>query len=317
MKRILFLPLLLVVAIMPKSQAQDLNFAPIGASWYYETQGMFTRGYIRMEVEKDTVIDGQACIKLQREWHRIELQFGVLQEGQQPPLYLSQNGDTVMIYHNGGFHLLFDFGAEIGDTWTVIGQEGVCDEDFGTVKVVDKGTEEINGMTLRTVTIKDEAYSYWGYGNSMYGTTSGPVKIVERIGPVGSYLLPEQRCVFDVSEGGPLRCYIDEELGELHLSSDYPDRNCDYINETYQSVDEDTQELFVDVQPTPTGGIVTILGRDLAQAEVYDALGQRVATVDLKGEQGTIDLSGQPAGIYFVNVTDREGRRCVRKVIKQ
>ena len=51
-------------------------------------------------------------------------------------------------------------------------------------------------------------------------------------------------------------------------------------------------------------------------AEAFNALGQRIASVKGGGERLTIDLSGQPAGIYFVNVTDSVGRKCVKKVVK-
>ena len=69
--------------------------------------------------------------------------------------------------------------------------------------------------------------------------------------------------------------------------------------------------------PNPTTGLVTVKGQDLKQAEVFNTLGQSVATVKGKGDTLQIDLSGLPTGVYFVNVTDSEGRKCVRKVVKE
>lgn len=68
--------------------------------------------------------------------------------------------------------------------------------------------------------------------------------------------------------------------------------------------------------PNPTTGKVTIIGNDLRLAEVINTLGQRVATVKGEGEQLSVDLSTLPAGVYFVNITDSEGRKCVKKVIR-
>ena len=84
-----------------------------------------------------------------------------------------------------------------------------------------------------------------------------------------------------------------------------------------EDVDETEANYFVTLHPNPTNGQVTITGQDLKSAEVFNALGQCVATIKGKGEQMTVDISNLPAGVYFVNITDGEGRKCVRKVVKE
>ena len=83
----------------------------------------------------------------------------------------------------------------------------------------------------------------------------------------------------------------------------------------------DLQENMTTVQatvyPNPTTGLVTITGQDLKQAEVFNTLGQCVATAKGEGEQMTMDISALPASIYFVNVTDKDGRKSVKKVVKE
>ena len=71
------------------------------------------------------------------------------------------------------------------------------------------------------------------------------------------------------------------------------------------------------IHPNPTAGQFTVTGKDLRQAEVFNTLGQRILTVKGEGETLSLDLNGQPAGIYFVSITDREGRTCVKKVVKE
>ena len=80
---------------------------------------------------------------------------------------------------------------------------------------------------------------------------------------------------------------------------------------------ENESVAFATLHPNPTTGLVTITGEDLRQAEVFNALGQRVAMVRNESGQMTVDVSGLPAGLYFVNITDEEGRKCVRKVVKK
>ena len=81
--------------------------------------------------------------------------------------------------------------------------------------------------------------------------------------------------------------------------------------------DENGATAFATLHPNPTTGLITITGNDLKQAEVLNALGQRVATAKGKGETLQIDIAKLPAGVYFVNLTDEEGYKCVRKVVKE
>ena len=82
-------------------------------------------------------------------------------------------------------------------------------------------------------------------------------------------------------------------------------------------IEEAEATAFASLHPNPTTGLVTVIGESLKQAEVFNTLGQQVATAKGEGETLQIDLSGLPAGVYFVNVTDNEGRKCVRKVVKE
>ena len=82
-------------------------------------------------------------------------------------------------------------------------------------------------------------------------------------------------------------------------------------------VDENNGPSFADIQPNPTNGEIAITGKDLKKAEVFNSVGQQVVSAQCQGERLTFDLGNQPAGLYFVSVTDTNGRRCVKKVVKQ
>lgn len=312
-RTVFFLMLLAMVSTHAKAQ-----FAPIGATWYYETQAIYSTGYIKMEVEKDTVINGYSCVKITRDAHWHDLFFNELKESPMSDLFLAQINDSVMVLHNGAFYKLFDFGAEIGETWTVVGREGLCEEDFGTVSVVDKGVEIINGIPLKYVTIKDDTYSYWGYGNTLYGTPSSAVRVMERIGPIGSYMLPEQKCLYDEAEGGPLRCYIDDELGELHLSSLYPERNCDYISEAYQSIDDGSFNVLLRVSPNPCSDKVRLLFDEEKEHKIvlFDHTGKVVLCRFEEGKETVLDIGNLPSGLYCITVS-YEAEIRTTKFVKQ
>ena len=81
--------------------------------------------------------------------------------------------------------------------------------------------------------------------------------------------------------------------------------------------EENETTAFSSLHPNPTNSTFTVTGKNLKAVEVLNTLGQRVATVQGKGETLQIDIAELPAGIYFVRITDEEGRKCVRKVVKQ
>ena len=89
-----------------------------------------------------------------------------------------------------------------------------------------------------------------------------------------------------------------------------------YLKSSFIGIDEQNSSFAV-VLPNPTSGQVTIMGEGLRQAEVFNLVGQRVLSVQGKGNELSIDMATLPAGIYFVTVTDEEGRKCVRKVVKE
>ena len=74
---------------------------------------------------------------------------------------------------------------------------------------------------------------------------------------------------------------------------------------------------FAIAHPNPTTGMTIVTGKNLQQAEIINILGQQVLSVQGKGNELHIDMAALPAGIYFVTVTDEEGRKCVRKVVKE
>ena len=71
------------------------------------------------------------------------------------------------------------------------------------------------------------------------------------------------------------------------------------------------------IYPNPTTGMVAIKGENLRQAEVVNMLGQQVFSKHCKGNELHIDMTALPAGVYFVTITDEEGRKCVRKIVKE
>ena len=82
-------------------------------------------------------------------------------------------------------------------------------------------------------------------------------------------------------------------------------------------VEENQNMVIATIHPNPSTGMVIITGEGLKEAVVFNAIGQKVATAKGEGRQLTVDLTQTTSGIYFVSITDENGKKCVEKVVKQ
>ena len=89
-----------------------------------------------------------------------------------------------------------------------------------------------------------------------------------------------------------------------------------YLKPSFLNVDEQSAAV-ASVHPNPTNGMVTITGENLRQAEVANMLGQQVLSVQAEGDELRIDMAALPDGVYLVTVTDKSGRKSVRKLVKE
>lgn len=81
--------------------------------------------------------------------------------------------------------------------------------------------------------------------------------------------------------------------------------------------DEIIVEDLASVYPNPANASVTVTGEDLKQIEVINTLGQRLATRHVEGSKVTIDIGNLPVGVFFLGITDENGKYCVRKLVKE
>lgn len=276
--------LLIALLIFSFQFASAQNFAPVGAKWYY-TQYSATGpeiGYTYLESLKDTVFNGVECREI----------------GGSPSMcawsahYMYDSNDSVFFWHpeRDEFCLLYNFGAQVGDTWTVYhisSDFGSGQIDSSIVHVDSIETEIIDGQVLRTLDISqlNPTQDYWVAGG----------RIVERIGNMG-YLFPSYGACDPVP--GNLRCYQDSVIN-FHQGS----YECD---EVISSIVE-SDEVVLSVYPNPTDGLIVIdllpRMKDLI-FRVLDMSGRLVLEKRLNNMNDRIqcDLTALNAGIYFAEV---------------
>ena len=116
-----------------------------------------------------------------------------------------------------------------------------------------------------------------------------------------------------------LNLWIEEqEHPELYRTWTIVTDSIPVFGEYYIGVPEnEVDREDIKVYPNPTNGQVTITGENLRKAEVVNMLGQHFLSVMGGGNELKINMQRLPRGVYFVTVTDNEGRKCVKKVVKE
>ena len=306
--------LLLLLALTGIAKAQTHEFAPVGAEWYYGIQEMFSSGFIRMYVEKDTIIGEFDCIKLQKEKHWYDYQFHEIHSNSMAPEFLAYVNDSCMFFRNNQWHKLFDFSVEVGDTVTINGlPDDVCMSNICKVLITGKGSEMVNGVLLKYFDMKDTQDSDWGWSGTIVGSWQEPpiIRVYERIGPLDSYFFPEQRCLFDYSEGGILRCYEDDEIGYLNYS--YPYTECDFITD----LEEHQREHDIQVYPNPCQEKAFVNLGDAHEGEctleIFDVMGNRILMSTIDEKRLEVNMDRFTTGVYLLKITTK--RNVISKTI--
>jgi hypothetical protein len=291
--------LFLLLMIVGWMEAQTHEFAPVGAEWYYDKHEMYSSGFIRMYADKDTIIDGISCIKLQKEKHWYNHKTNEFHSNILGSEFLSYENDSCLFFRNGRWHKLFDFSAEEGDTVIIQGlSDNICMTNTCKVYITGTGTELVNGVLLKYFEMKDAQDSDWGWSGTIVGSwqETPVVRVYERIGPMNRYFFPEQRCEFDYSEGGTLRCYEDSEIGCLNYT--YPYTECDFIDDG-TNLEEHQEEQITQVYPNPFDEMIFV---DFVGA--YDG-GYKIEVFDL---MGNLMLSSKSDKKHYEIATDRFSR---------
>lgn len=273
-----------------------------GAKWHYKTEGLFSILFTASYVE-DTTLAGFPSQKIRMTQQPIYPQPG---GGTSPGpeseyfRFTRTSGDSVFHWVDSAFYLLYDFGANIGDTWEIgvsNGNDPMCDS-ISIVEVIDTGSMVINGMNLRTLNLASTPGSQTALGG----------KAVERIGMIESgyfsFLFPStQMCdtniivdYFDMD----FLCYEDDNFTTFKETS----QECDYL----LYLGNPNAEISFGIAPNPAEITLNVLGiHGDENYEILSLAGQVVLKDSfLSGKQ--IDLQTLEPGHYFIRIEKADSK---------
>lgn len=299
-KIILILLFALPIFIWQTAEAQQTEFAPIGAKWYYtyyfaQIPGPGGSTYTTFTSLRDTTVNNLAC--------RIILEqrnYDCLGEASIHKLYHIMYSDSGRVYEilNGDKYLLYDFNKNQGEYWVIpnYGNDTIYVDSTSTLGL-------LNGQTKKVLYVSKSDNS------QLFYNFSG--KIIEDIG-FESYLLPYLETV-PCQFGGPFRCY--SENNTLVLSSLLP---CDYetvdIN-NYPKQDEKIKvstlvenELVIDLTESSLMQNSTITLINSSGSVVYNSNSSNSTVL-------TINVSHLAKGIYVLNIRSKTNQMNKKVVI--
>jgi hypothetical protein len=290
---ILLLPMLFGQGV----KGQGYEFAPIGATWYYEYNYLLSYGYIKIESVGDTTIQTKNCKILQKTsfGHTYPGYYETINMGRE---YIFSDTNAVYYYRNNFFYTLFEFGP-IGTSWNVVGNSMMNNADSGTVYVDSISVEMINGTLRNVLFLKSTPHSCIGWDNA---------KIIEGIGVANEYFFPDYiDCVVDANEGSAFRCFF---IGDTLIYSTTTANNCNFINQI------DEHEIFeINIYPNPAHGEIYLeYPKDflIAKIKLYAITGRLIKTFPKEEKQ--LNISSLPPGLYILYV-EANGKKFREKII--
>ena len=185
------------------------------------------------------------------------------------------------------FTVLYDFGAEVGDSWNIFVGTEILTMHVDAVEEI-----EYEGRIYRMlrVTDPDDLFS----GNIVCG-----------IGHLTSFFPEKLLGDGDRMRVEGMRCYWNE--GELVFK--YGDEDCDAVISDLHGVEEDgpsTGSGTFTVYPNPTNGVLTVHHSTFhihhSEFQIANLMGQTVLSGNINAENQQIDVSSLPQGMYFITV---------------
>lgn len=290
---------LIVVSILLFSNANSQEpFASPGAVWHYEIIGPFYGGFIKVEYQYDTTIQGQVCRKLQPTEYRW-FSTGPGTYGTSvtpwPAEFVYQSTDTVFWFTRNQFQVLYNFNAVTGDTWFVTDSmaHGIMDCDsLSFVRVDSTGTTMLSGNTLRYLAVHPDNRSPMGFTGRAY----------ERLGST-NYLFPSfTYCDTGVIVDGPFyrfHCYEDSSFALFVIDT----IDCEWWYTLGRG--EFMSDKEVTLFPNPSSGLVRIEShRPVESMHVLNTVGEIIYDSGQVADVKSFDLriDEWSPGVYLIRL---------------
>ena len=283
----------LISSLFVSAQETESVFAPIGAKWYYGIQSsIFSPDqYFRtIESIKDTLIQDKTCSVLE-----IRDFFGNNNEGLTIGFtYIYSEQQKIFSFNKKtkNFELLYDFSANVGDSWNVpcIGCGG--ESDFIKITVTSVETVNVSGRYLKRIYYTNDGLFSFGINDK---------NITEFIGGDGYLFLFGY--AFNDMNIPRLRCYSD---GILNYAAS--EKKCDFIT-TSLHINEFSSYPGIAVIENKIYFLRSYLSGTIVN--IYDLSGTKVLNA-IVNSTNCISIENLKKGIYFIQLDESLGLKTIK-----
>ena len=278
------------ILILFTSIVYSQSWCDNGANWKYSFFSVFySEGYVEISYVGDTLLNGQLANKLNKHYEvysYLNSQYESYDFGEE---YTYENNGVVYIWYQNDWDTLFNINASVGESWTMAKQpiNNACDSN-STLTVTAIGNKIINSTSLKYIVVD------FGIPFNFSDT------IVEKIGFIGSYMLPYDYCngALDANEGGEFRCYEDDNFPNYkpHYTG-----NCNFI----VGLNDISSEQNIQIVPNPASTKIEVIGFDetsviyIKDIQGKDWSANRIGNV--------IHIDELPNGVYVLSFQNDYG----------
>jgi hypothetical protein len=307
---------LLCFLLLPFLGIAQLDFGQ-NATWHYSFSETGYTGYKKVSHVGDTIMYSMT-------WLRFEVTgLREIRTGPGPndlvqntaaswlDIFLATRNDSVFRMTAQGPYLLYDFNADIGDSWQFAPLDTTYDcPDTPIATVVGKGTEIINGQSLDYLDLRMPADTLIINGQATFQISAASYlsqRIYPKLGALsynGLFESTPNLCngsSFKIASLSThsLRCFSDNDISLNRSSSS---QACDYWSLLSTSeLDLARLEVF----PNPSAGTIRIKADlDITSLELMDLSGQKLKSY--AKEERELRLPYQ-SGLYLLKVSFENG----------
>jgi hypothetical protein len=186
---------------------------------------------------------------------------------------------------------------------------------FGTMSVAPNGRIDAVWLDTRDAPGTDSSALYYSYSSDQGTTWSVNEKLSAKFNPHVGY--PNQNKMgdyFDMvsTNSGAHLAWANTLNGEQDVYYSF------IVPPVATGMTTMAGNISFSVSPNPTSGaLIIITGGSQSKMAIYNTIGEKVYSLTLINTKNEIDISGLPAGIYFLKIINEDGSAGVKKIIKE